>query len=90
MALQKAIKQEDGVTTSYHRVLFIQSMVNSHVSIAVVSYVDNEARGWEKGGDATPYRKSITYETDYDEGMTIEKAYNYLKTLPEFEGAEDA
>lgn len=26
--------------------------------------------------------------TEYDD-LTIEKAYEYLKTLPEFEGAED-
>ena len=32
---------------------------------------------------------AITYETEYDETMTIEKAYEYLKTLPEFEGATD-
>lgn len=25
----------------------------------------------------------------YDSEMTIEKAYSYLKTLPEFEGAVD-
>ena len=36
-----------------------------------------------------PYCKSVTYETDYDADMTVEAAYDYLKTLEMFEGAED-
>ena len=90
MALYKPIRQEDGVTTNYHRVLFCQVTTNQQNSIAVLSYVDNEARENEKNGDIhQPYRKSVTYETDYDESMTINKAYEYLKTLTEFSGAED-
>jgi hypothetical protein len=49
-----------------------------------MSYVDEESRQ-----TAYPYCRAVTYETGYDEAMTIEKAYNYLKTLPEFEGATD-
>lgn len=90
MALYKEIRQEDGVTTSYHRILFLQTTVNHHNSIAVFSYVDDIARANEKEHIiAQPYVKCITYETAYDETMTIEKAYEYLKTLPEFEGATD-
>ena len=90
MALYKEIRQDDGVTTSYHRILYIRITVNSHNSIAVLSYVDNEARTGEKELIiAQPYVKSITYETAYDESMTIESAYEYLKTRPEFEGATD-
>lgn len=88
MALQKVIIQEDGVTTSYHRILYIQSMVNSHDSIAVLSYIDAESRQSESI-ERRPYTAAITYEKDYEENMTIESAYAYLKTLPEFEGAED-
>lgn len=84
MALYKSIKQNDGVTTSYHRILFIQQMINHHNSIAVVSYVDAETRELTQ-----PYQKSTTYELGYDPYMTIESAYGYLKTLPQFEGAED-
>ena len=90
MALYKPIRQEDGVTTNYHRVLFCQVTTNQQNSIAVLSYVDNEARENEKNGEISqPYRKSVTYETDYDESMTITKAYEYLKTLTEFSGSED-
>ena len=84
MALGKEIKQDDGVTTTYHRILFIQITTNRQNSIAVFSYIDEESRQ-----SVHPYCRAVTYETDYDETMTIEDAYNYLKTLPEFEGATD-
>lgn len=90
MALYKEIRQDDGVTTSYHRILFIQQTVNRQNSIAVFSYVDEEAREAEKDNTlAQPYQKSTTYETAYDPNMTIETAYGFLKTLPLFEGAVD-
>ena len=89
MALFKDVRQDDGVTTSYHRILYIQLTTNKQNSIAVISYVDEEARESEKDSIIQPYNKSVTYETSYDENMTIEKAYDYLKTLPEFEGADD-
>lgn len=90
MALKKSIRQNDGVTTGYHRILFLQQTVNRQNSIAVFSYVDEEAREAEVNNTIEqPYIVSKTYETDYSEDMTIETAYEYLKTLPEFEGAED-
>lgn len=90
MALKKAIKQTDGVVTNYHRILFLQQNVNRHNSIAVLSYVDEEAREDEKESILVqPYAKAVTYETPYNENMTIETAYEYLKTLSKFEGAED-
>ena len=88
MALKKEIRQNDGVVTTYHRIFFLQSTINSHDSIAVYSYIDNSGREMESG-EHQPYRVAVTYEKPYQENMTIEKAYEYLKTLPEFEGAED-
>jgi hypothetical protein len=92
MALKKAIRQQDGVTTSYHRILYVTVTTNSHNSIAVVSYVDEEARVSDavSAGEGRPYRQAITYETDYTPDMTIKEAYNWLKALPDYEGAEDA
>ena len=90
MALYKQIRQPDGVITNYHRILFIMKSINSHISIAVLSYVDDDSRNEEKtSGEFQPYKQSVTYETAYDENMTVEGAYTYLKTLPTFEGAED-
>lgn len=88
MALKKEIRQSDGVVTNYHRILYIQSTINSHESIAVVSYVDEIGRTMENNGDR-PYRTAVTYEKEYEENMTIEDAYKYLKTLSEYEDAED-
>lgn len=90
MALKKEIIQSDGVTTNYHRILYMMNIINSHTSIAVLSYPSEVMRGMEKTNEIpNPYKKSTTYETDYVENMTIEEAYEYLKTLPDFEGAED-
>lgn len=88
MALSKSIRQGNGITLNYHRIQFVQSTINSHTSIAVLSYVDEPSREME-GTDTPPYKEAATYETDYVENMTIEDAYGYLKTLPEFEGATD-
>ena len=88
MALRKAIRQMDGVTTNYHRIAFIQITTNQQNSIAVFSYVDEESRQ-NSDIDHRPYCVSTTYETDYSPNMTVELAYEYLKTLPEFEGATD-
>ena len=91
MALIKEIRQSDGVTTKYHRILFLTQTVNRQNSIAVLSYVDEEVREGEKDNTiAQPYQKAVTYETVYDPSMTIETAYDYLKTLPQFAGAVDA
>lgn len=91
MALYKEIRQEDGVTTKYHRILFTQNMVNDYNSVAVVSYTDKESRENDipSEGNNRPYRKVATYQMDYDENMTVTSAYDYLKTLPLFQGAED-
>ncbi len=89
MALYKEIRQNDGVRTTYHRIMFLQQTVNKQNSIAVLSYTDEEARKFEQDSEYRPYRQSVTYEVDYDPTMTIEKAYEYLKTLDEFSGAED-
>lgn len=90
MALYKEIRQSDGVTTNYHRILYMTQTVNRQNSIVVVSYVDSDARALEHmSTEIQPYCKSVTYETSYDESMTIASAYDYLKTLAQFEGAED-
>ncbi len=90
MALYKQIKQDDGVTTNYHRILYLIQTVNRQNSIAVLSYVDEDSRTTEFQSTYTePYHKAITYEVNYDETMTVKAAYDYLKTLPQFEGAID-
>ncbi len=90
MALIKNITQNDGVPTNYHRIFFIQQTVNEQTSIVVLSYINEECREKEHDATSMPYKVSSTYEVPYDETMTVSKAYDYLKTLPEFEGAKDS
>ena len=87
MALYKEIRQNDGVRTTYHRIMFLQQTVNRQNSIAVLSYTDEEARKFEQDGEYRPYRHSVTYEVDYNPNMTVMDAYEYLKTLDVFAGA---
>ena len=90
MALKKNIVQDDGVLTDYHRILYVMNVINSHTSVAVLSYPSETMRQEEQSGEIpNPYKKTVTYETDYVEDMTIESAYDYLKTLEVFAGAED-
>lgn len=90
MALKKKIAQSNGIETSYHRILYLQITPNQGCSIAVQSYIDESARLEEQSGEnESVYKSAVTYETDYDETMTIEKAYKHLKKLEKFSGAED-
>ena len=90
MALYKDVKQDNGITLSYHRILYLTITTNRQNSIVICSYVDGAARLAEKTGGLTqPYTNCITYQTDYSPSMTVELAYEYLKTLPEFAGATD-
>ena len=90
MALYKEIRQSDDVITNYHRVLSVTQVVNEYTAVAVVSYVDVLSRSNDNAdAEQRPYRNAITYQTEYDESMNVKSAYDYLKTLPQFEGAED-
>lgn len=89
MALKKEIRQDDGVVTNYHRILYIMQTLNRHISVAVLSYVDSESRANDNRVEFTPYKRAVTYEFPYVPDLTAEAAYNLIKSLPQFEGAED-
>lgn len=101
MALNKEIIGSNGVSISYHRIVKMDIWVNFKNHIEVASYINSDGRtkakilneAQEKGEDikdiARPYIIASFYTAPYDESMSIVDAYNYLKTLPEFEGAED-
>lgn len=88
MALKKAIRQDDGVTTNYHRILYYTQRLNHHTSIVVLSYVDGESRATEDAS-TQPYQRAVTYEFPYVPDLTAEAAYNLIKSLPQFEGTTD-
>jgi len=92
MALLKKITQPDGVATDYHRILYVSNNPNSHVSIAVASYLSEEMRETERAAQdaGKPYCAAKTYETEDVDELTFSQAYTWLKeNVDEFIGAED-
>mgnify|MGYP004493216513 CR=1 FL=1 len=92
MALSKKKVQPDGVATEYHRVVRVDVMTNVRDLVEVASYVSAESRAAAEASaedGAQQYVATSFYELPYDQSTTVESAYAYLKTLPEFEGASD-
>ena len=95
MALLKPIKQSNGIVLNYHRIANIRNVVNDKTYLDVVSYVDNEERIKEQNqpkyspNRAEIYKVSAIYDLPYNDTLTIEDAYEHLKTLEVFEGSED-
>lgn len=101
MALKKTVTAKNGIVTEYHRIAMISVEVNQQNTILLYSYLSEDGRQIEKdyaegkykdidsGLISFPYYDAQYLHSDYDGTMTIVKAYEYLKTLPEFEGAED-
>lgn len=89
MALLKPIILDNGITVSYHRILYVTTTVNKQTSISVLSYINSESRQSELEIQFEPYRIGRTYEVEYDEYMTVEKAYERLKKLDEFKDSEN-
>ena len=98
MALLKKVTMANGLPLEYHRIAMIKSEINQQVTILVHSYLNEEARQYEKdyanglieGEPTFPYVDARYYNIDYDPEMTVVLAYEWLKdNIPEFEGAED-
>ena len=101
MALKKTVTTKNGIVTEYHRVAMVSMEVNQQNTILLYSYLSEDGRNIEKDYAkgkykdmderlvSFPYVDAQYLHPDYDGTMTVEKAYEYLKTLPEFEGAED-
>lgn len=101
MAIKKQVTADNGIVTMYHRIVLVRIDVNQQNTILVHSYLSADGRQIEKdyaaglynnleaGMMKFPYVNAEYIHTAYDENMTVKAAYNYLKTLPQFEGAED-
>ena len=94
MALKKPIKNDVNIPLEYHRIQSIKHIINGNTEIIVYSYVDNEEREREKDREQNIYHDDIykstkTYSLDYNDQLSIETAYNYLKSLNEFKDAID-
>lgn len=101
MALKIQSIADNGIITEYHRIALLSIDVHQHNTILVHSYLSEDGRQIEKdyaagkynhidvGMMKFPYVDAKYIHLGYDENMTISKAYDYLKTLPQFEGAID-
>lgn len=101
MAIKKTITASNGVATEYHRVALVIIDVNQQNTILVHSYLSDTGRQVEKDYAAGkynnmdiglvpfPYTDAEYIHAPYDGEMTVSIAYDYLKTLEKFEGAED-
>lgn len=93
MAIEKNETQPNGVPLSYWRIVSLTCVVNNQSIIEVAGYVNAEKRreeqqaNPEEGCDVYIDTRYITLE--YDPNMSVSKAYDYIKTLPEFSDSTD-
>lgn len=94
MGLYKIIEQPNGVLTNYHRIVSMNIITNVQNVIEVASYTSQEKREEEinaskNGTSCNVFINTMFKSTDYNQDMTIKSAYEWLKTLNEFNDAED-
>lgn len=100
MGIKKSETLPNGVPLSYYRIARLTTVVNSETVIEIAGYVSEDMRkkeqdayeqAQESGGYANPdiYIDTRYIELDYDPEMSVTKAYEYLKSLPEWADAED-
>lgn len=94
MGLRKEITLDNGVIVNYHRIVSLNNITNVSTIIEVGSYTSEEKREEEKVAIQNAQSMDVFIDTeyinkDYTENMTIEQAYNYLKTLDKFKSSED-
>lgn len=99
MAIKKQITADNGIITEYHRIAMVKIDTNQQNTILVHSYLSEDGRQIEKdyenglykdfdeGMMKWPYVNAQYINCEYDGEMTISKAYEYLKTLSQFDGA---
>ena len=96
MALKKDITLNNGIVLNYHRVVSVNNITNQQSIIEVASYINEEQRKKEKEwyetksqGDMNVFIESKYYSKEYDKNLNVDNAYDYLKTLEEFDSAID-
>ena len=93
MALIKEIEQDNGIITTYHRIMRIDTITNKETQIIVYSYINQAKR--EEEINALPEDEifnvisSEAIIKEYTEEFSIKDAYEYLKTLDKFKDAVD-
>lgn len=100
MGLKKRVVLPSGVALNYHRVVSLNVVTNEQNIIEVASYTSQAKREEEKAALATAreageypevnvFIETQMFTAPYDQDMTVESAYGWLKEQPLFEGASD-
>lgn len=95
MALQKSLEQESGVSGDYVKIKALRFYYNGadpYVIADVDLYKDSDARQASKSPlKESHYNILLSALPNLDNYMetTRTSVYNYLKTLPEYEGSSD-
>ena len=101
MAIKIPVTEDNGIVTEYHRIALLSIDVHNQNTVLIHSYLGEAGRQIEKDYSAGlynnveagmmhfPYVNAKYIHLPYDENMTVVKAYEYLKTQPQFEGAVD-
>lgn len=92
MALLKERTFRNGIKAEYHMISDL-SKSGENLNIEVATYVDEEHREIEKNPQSVEDTAMVVYAKRYvlesPKDFSYEEAYEYLKTLDEFEGAKD-
>lgn len=96
MGLSLQYTLPNGVVLNYHRIVSLITMVGNQTTIEVAGYTSQEKREEELAMLADPENNpcDVFIDTrfiaiDYDPDMSVNKAYAYIKALPEYSDAED-
>ena len=94
MALIKPITLKNGITVTYHRITSVNNITNRESIIEVSSYTSKEKREEEKLAIKNNQPMDVFIHTEYfnipyDKTLDVEKAYEYIKTLENYQYSED-
>lgn len=93
MALKKKIELPNGIQVNYHRIVYVNKITNKCNLIQVASYTSEEKRHEEESVSdeavVDVFVDKDLLRTEYDSDMTIEAAYDLLKSTEKYSGAED-
>lgn len=94
MAIIKNITLQNGVNTSYHRIVSVNNIVNTASIIEVASYTEKAKREEEKAKLTNKEPMDIFINTKYfsipyNKNLGVESAYQYIKSLDNFQNSTD-
>ena len=94
MALIKEVVLNSGIITNYHRIVSVNNITNHASVIELASYTSKAKREEEKAALKNNEPMSVFIDTKYisipyNSALSVDSAYEYLKTLPEFAGYTD-